>query len=168
MTLVAQGWRRVRQFNKAVAGRLTQDQLDEVSAILGASLFALFTGMRPGAQRHGYDVLAHVRRDGPADHDLWAAALLHDVAKGHLGVWQRMAWVLAGTAGTGLRRRLASRGPLGAWLGLEANLRHAEAGARLVASLGGSPVLVRLIERHYRKDPEDTLLYRLQRADDEN
>ncbi len=167
MTLVAQGWHRVRQFNKAVAGRITQPQHDDVRAVLGSGLYQLFAGMRPGAQRHGYDVLMRVRSDGPAVAGLWAAALLHDVGKGYLGALPRVAWVVAGVAGPRLRSRLASH-RLGSWLGLETNLHHAEVGARMVAARGGSPVLVRLVAGHYRRDPDDVLLCCLQRADDDN
>lgn len=167
MTLAGRAWYRVRQFSKAVAGSVTPKQLSDVREILGAELYSLFEGMRPGAQRHGYDVLVQVQQDGRADRNLWAAALLHDMGKGRLGAWQRVAWVMAGAAGPRPRGILANHW-LGAWLGLRQNLQHAGVGARMAAERGASPVVVRLIERHYRIDPHDQLLCALQRADNDN
>lgn len=167
MMLAGRAWYRVRQFNKALAGRVSPGQLTEVREILGAELYGLFEGMRPGAQQHGYDVLVQVRREGRFDRDLWAAALLHDVGKGKLGVWQRVTWVVAGAGGPRLRSIVVAHW-LGAWLGLRQNLHHARVGARMVAERGGSPVVVGLIEQHYQFDPNDEMLGALQRADNDN
>lgn len=168
MTLVEQSRYRIRQFGKAVSGRLTAAERSEVEALLAPPLLRLFTAMRPGAQRHAHDVLATVRRDAPADADLWTAALLHDVAKGNLGVAPRILWVVAGLLGARRRAGIASHPRWGCALRLEPNLRHAARGAEMVAAAGGSAAAVDLIARHYESDPSDARLAALQRADGAN
>lgn len=159
---------RVRQFNKIWEGGLSAAERVEVRQVLGPELHQLFRQMAVVAQRHAYDVYATLRQQGWADNDLLAAALLHDVGKGRLNVVQRSMWVLLGALSLGLRERLAQARPWGGWLGLQANLQHAAAGADLVAAHGGSPDAVRLIREHYRHAPEDSRLVALQQADDDN
>ena len=158
---------RVRQATRAFSGPLNETERGEVTNLLGRPLTAVFLGMGPLGQRHGYDVYEALRTRGEEDRDLLASGLLHDVGKGSLGVVPRALWVLLGTASPALRERIA-RSHLGSLLALNANLHHAERGAEVVARAGGSPTLVRLIGEHKMSHPNDPLLVALRRADDAN
>lgn len=167
-TLPARWAYRARQFAKAWSPGLSPAEAVEAAALLTPALYPLFQGMKPGAQRHAFDVYRTLRARGWDHPDLLAAGLLHDVAKGRLHVAQRVAWVLLGAVSIPMRTRLALDTPLGGWLGLRVNYLHAEQSARQVQTAGGSAELVRLIGEHYRNAPNDPLLCALQQADDDN
>jgi len=167
-TLPARWAYRVRQFAKAWSPGLSPAEAAEAAHALAPPLLSAFCAMRPGAQRHAFDVYRSLQARGWDHADLLAAGLLHDVAKGRLHVLQRVAWVLLGAASAPLRTRLALHTPLGGWLGLRVNYLHAEQSAQQVQAAGGSSELVRLIREHYRKAPDDPLLCALQQADDDN
>ncbi|MSQ10073.1 MAG: spore coat protein [Dehalococcoidia bacterium] len=162
-------WRyRVLQFAKAFSRGLSTAEQAEAANVLSPALYAAFRHMKPGAQRHAFDVYSRLRQQGWDDADLLSAGLLHDVAKGRLHVIHRVAWVLLGAASVSLRSWLARATPLGAVLGLRVNYVHAEASAQQVQAAGGSHELVKLIREHYRVAPGDPRLCALQQADDDN
>ena len=165
---IERGLYRARQFNKVWTGKLTQVEQREIAQVLSPPLLTLFLRMAGLAQRHGYDVYHTLCAQEWRDQDLLAAALLHDVGKGRLGVAPRMLWVLLGVRWPGLRRRLALHPFFGKRLGLWANLHHSELGAALVAEAQGSPALVGLIQQHKLEGQTDLLLLALRRADEDN
>jgi hypothetical protein len=59
----------------------------------------LFDSMHIADRRHGLDVVAALRAEGVAEHDVLLAGLLHDAGKGNTGVWPRVAYALAATYG---------------------------------------------------------------------
>ncbi len=84
----------------------------------------------------------------PPPDDLMAAALLHDVGKGSLFVWDRVAYVLLGALSNRMRRRLARQY---GWRWQRALWRlewHARLGAEMLAQVGTRPRVVELVARH--------------------
>ncbi len=112
---------------------------------------ALFDAQHVADQRHGLDVVAHLRRAGVRDRDVLAAGLLHDCAKGPTGPGPRIAWSLGERFGPWVLRpaRLVP-----GWAAALDRLRdHAEASARLLEGAGLPGRAVELV-RH-QEDPRD-------------
>jgi hypothetical protein len=174
---------RVRQFFRALAARVSEEELEQVACILTPASLALFRSMALQDQRHGLDACATLRQAGYANPDLLAAALLHDVGKAaaRLPVWQRAVIVLLDRFAPRLLARLShgdAQGcalslPKGWWRPFVVHARHPEVGARWCQEAGCSLLTVALIRRHedrpvrYRTE-EDQLLAALQAADSLN
>lgn len=146
---------RVFQFWAAVHARVTSSEMDMARAILPASAWALFAAMPLSDQRHSLNVLHALQAQGyqtPADHDLLAAALLHDVAKaGHLHLWHRVALVLLKLTRPGrvLLHWLARPAAPGRWrYPFYVTTHHPALGAALALSAGCSDATAWLIEQH--------------------
>ena len=126
-------------------------------------------------QQHGIDVFRRVRAASASDHDLLAAALLHDCGKGHVTLWQRVTHVILDAAAPGLRARLASERGANWRQALWRLEHHPELGAAMVAATaaaGGQTDggqrdadVVRLIREQEAPSP-DTRLAILQAADE--
>lgn len=100
---------RVRQFWRHVRAGVSDEERGLVSRVLPDGAVALFDEMPVADQRHGLDVAQHLLAAGVDDADVLAAALLHDVAKGHrMRLWHRVAGVLLEAFTPSLLRRLAS------------------------------------------------------------
>ena len=127
---------------------------------------ALFFSMEVSDQRHALDVFRIVKASGRRDASLLAAALLHDVGKGRISVWQRVVFVLLKAVSPQLLRWLASDDGRG-WSGaLARSLDHAERGAALAEAAGSTPETVRLIRLHRAPAGDDVALAMLQAADE--
>lgn len=137
---------RVHQFLRGFRTTLAPDEIALVRAHLTGAEQALFTAMEPRDRRHSVDLMH--RLGAGASAELLAAALLHDVGKGRLCVWDRVAFVLLGALGRGVRERLeAQRGghfSRALWR-LE---HHARLGAALLEGIGTHPRVVSLVARH--------------------
>lgn len=128
---------RVAQFVSHLTARVTPD--DEVAAhrILPATAWPLFDGMPVADRRHGLDVAQRLLAQGIDDHELLAAALLHDAAKGHrLRLWHRVGGVLMARLAPGALPRLASPGPGSGGNAWWVFLHHAQLSADAVRSAG--------------------------------
>jgi hypothetical protein len=157
---LAQARYRVWQFWRSLAPR----PLDaEDHAILEAALppagCALFATMSPNDQRHSLTVYRALHDQGCADHDLLAAALLHDCGKGggRVPLWVRPPLVLLRAFAPGLLRRLTGEPPPGKsvsrWRRPLYNAWHHPAiGADLAARAGLSERAVLLIRTHHLPD----------------
>jgi hypothetical protein len=128
---------RTRQFRDALFPRLSDDTIGPARSLLRASELRLFEGMEEGDRSHGLRVMRALLEEGETDHDLLAAALLHDCGKGRVGVWLRVANVIAPWS----LKLLAHRGS-GASYRL---VHHARLGAELARQAGSSEETVRLI-----------------------
>lgn len=161
---------RARQFLGGLAPRISPEARATVAAYLGPHQ-RLFSAMARRDQRHCLDVFQRLRCAGCEDHHLLAAALLHDVGKGEVSLWQRAAYVMLAAHSLRLVARLARPGGRG-WRGALAALGdHPQRGAALAAAAGLPPATVRLIRQHEepaeRGEPAlGPLLLRLREADD--
>lgn len=179
--LAARAGYRVNQFWAALRARVAPHELLEASELLPAPAWALFAAMPLSDQRHSLDVVHALQAQGyqaPADRDLLAAALLHDVAKaGHLQLWHRAALVLLKLTppGRGLLRWLARPAQPGHWrYPFYVTVYHPTLGAAQALAAGCSTVTAWLIEHHQtpvvdRPAPSggrDAWLLALQKVDD--
>jgi len=128
---------RVGQFVSHLTSRVTPD--DEVAAhqILPTSAWGLFDGMAVVDRRHGLDVARRLLAQGIDDHDLLAASLVHDAAKGHrLRLWHRVGGVLLARLAPWALTRLASPDPASRGHAWWVFLHHAQLSAEAARSAG--------------------------------
>ena len=156
---------KVRQFRSHVRARVAPDERTALATWVSPPQLALFDQMHVADRRHGLDVVATLRVQGVADHEVLLAGLLHDAGKGSTGVWPRVAFSLGEAYGAWVWR---AAGVLpGMRTGIERLRAHAETSAQLAERAGAAPRTVELI-RHQEApvDPEAGRL--LQLADEAN
>ena len=135
-------------------------------AVLPPRARELFASMPIADRRHALDVVAELEAAGHTDHDLLAAALLHDAAKGHrMRLWHRVAGVVLEVVAPRFLSQLADA-PADSWrYPFHLYLEHPRLSADLAVAAGCSLRSAALI----RGDalPEDRpLLEALHRADE--
>ena len=155
---------RIRQVRLHLLGRVREQEREQLRAWLSDPQLALFSSMHRADQRHGLDVVAHLRAHGHDDPELLIAGLLHDCAKGPtVRLPHRVAWALGQRYGDGVIRLTRHLPTFGTAFG---RLRdHADASATLALAAGCSPRTVELI-RH-QDDPVDPVGGRALRLADE-
>jgi len=167
VAFLARSLYRSRQFFRSVGASIDDDERAEVARLLNEDQRRLFFSMTARDQRHSLDVLHALLRQGQTDRDLLSAALLHDVGKGSVRLWHRVAYVLIRAASPRLLRKLASGD--GSWRGaLAAIADHAERGASLVRAAGASDEVVHLVRCHESPDGDADPRQALLRAADES
>ncbi len=166
MVSLASWWAsKVRQFRSHVTARVGQGERAGLADWLTPEQLALFDSMHVADRRHGFDVVATLRREGAIDHDLLVAGLLHDAGKGQTGVWPRVAFALGQAYGPWVWR--VSR-VVPAWRApLDRLAVHADASADLAEAAGCSPRTVELI-RHQDAPVDPEAGRALQLADEAN
>lgn len=157
---------RSRQFFGSVRPRIDADLRAEAFRLLREPERRLFATMTLRDQQHCLDVYRRLRQQGHDDPDLLAAALLHDVGKGRIALWHRVAYVLLEARVPALLRRLAVPGEGQGWRQALYRCRHhPELGAELAREAGSSDQVVALIRADARASPDGRLMA-LQAADE--
>ena len=145
----------VRRFLRALTARVEPAERQTIADQLTPGQERLFWAMMVQDQRHSLDVFYTLKRRGCQDRDLLLAALLHDVGKGSVRLWQRVVFVLLSAASPRLVARLARPGGTG-WRKAMASLNdHGRRGAALAQEAGAPPAVVELIRNHQRFDDGD-------------
>ncbi len=168
---------RVRQFFRAASAWIEPQDAEQVRRYLPPAAADLFQAMPRYDQQHALNVLDTLQKRGYTNHDLMAAALLHDIGKtghqaGKLRLWHRVAVVLMRAFWPSLLERLGrQQKSQRVWQQpFFVQLHHAAIGADLALKAGCSPQTAELIRRH--EDPanpaDDPLLAALQAADSVN
>ena len=159
---------RSRQFFRSVGASLSAEDRAEVAQRLNAEQQRLFYAMTARDQRHCLDVFHALQRDGHDDPDLLLAALLHDVGKGPVRLWHRVAYVLIRALSPRLLRRLASESGSGWRQALASFSDHSRRGAVLVEATGAPEAVVALVRLHSGDEMADDPRVALLRAADES
>jgi len=127
----------------------------------------LFDSLSTRDQHHHLETLRLLAHGGSPSRVLARAALLHDIGKGHIRLYERVAYVLL-TAGVPWLLERTTRnegwGPCGALYRIR---HHAATGARWLQQLGADPREVELVAHHHLPPNDDAELRLLIAADDE-
>lgn len=140
---------RVRQFLAAAKARINDNEIAILEQHLTPSQRDLFRAMSPIDQRHCLDVFNNLLRQGYSDPDLLRAALLHDVGKGRIRLWHRVAGVLLEACWPMLLEKLAVTRPQSWLYGFYIYRYHADLSAELAERSGCSQSVVELIRKHH-------------------
>ena len=137
---------RSRQFFGALRPRIDAGLRAEALGPLREPERQLFEAMTRRDQQHCLEVYRRLRAQGHDDHDLLTAALLHDVGKGRVALWHRVAYVLLEAGAPGLLARLAAPGEGRGWRQALYRCRHhPKLGAELARRAGSSASVAALI-----------------------
>jgi len=158
---------RSRQFLAALRPRLAGDDRLLVAQHISPALQRLFYTMSARDQRHSVDVARALLAEGEDDEALVQAALLHDVGKGPLRLWHRVAFVILQALSPRLLARLAPPGTGGWRAPFDRLLRHGERGAQMLEAAGAPQETVRLVRYHENASVQERSLARLRAADDQ-
>ena len=157
---------RIRQFLASLGAGLSPQERQIVGARLSEQQQRLFYSMAVRDQRHCLDVFHAVEGGGCQDEEVLLAALLHDVGKGPVRLWHRVAYVLLRALWPRLLARVAQPEGRG-WRRAMASLDdHAARSATLAEAAGAPATVVELIRHHQSADASDGRLALLREADD--
>ena len=159
---------RSRQFFRSVGASISAEDRAEVAQRLNAEQQRLFYAMTARDQRHCLDVFHALQSDRHDDPDLLLAALLHDVGKGPVRLWHRVAYVLIRAVSPRLLRRLASDSDSGWRRSLASFSDHSRRGAALVEATGAPEAVVSLVRLHSGDETVDDPRVAILRAVDES
>ena len=139
----------VRRFFRGFRGTLTPDEAQTVEELLGPEELRCFRALQGREQRHAVDVLSHLQAHGAPSCDLLVAALLHNVGKGRVRLYERVAYTLLAMFAPRLLTRVAlpdARGFRGA---MAAQRDHPALGAEALAAIGVRPRVIELVRGHH-------------------
>ncbi len=157
---------RASQFFGSLRPRVDDELRGEAFGLLRERERTLFLSMTLRDQQHCLDVYRRLRAQGHKDGALFTAALLHDVGKGEIVLWHRVAYVLLESFAPGLLRRLGSPGSGRGWRqAFYRCLHHPRLGAELAREVGCSEQVVTLIGTSDDNAADERLLA-LHAADD--
>jgi len=145
----------VRRFLRALKARVNPAERQVIADNLTPAQQRLFWAMMVEDQRHSLDVFYTLQRRGCQDRDLLLAALLHDVGKGEVRLWQRVLYVLLRAGPSGVLSRLAQPKGTGWRRALASINEHGRRGAALAQETGAPPAVVELIRNHQREHLSD-------------
>ncbi|MGE3960942.1 MAG: HD domain-containing protein [Dehalococcoidia bacterium] len=152
---------RVRQFTRGLRPRLDAAEIAEARGRLSAAEFSLFLHAQARDRRHSMDLYRLLQQEG-APQEMLVAALVHDVGKGQLATWHRVAFVLLGPAVGILAGASGPRWRRALW-----RLRHhARLSAEMLRQAGSDPRVIEIVEAHTRPASRDPEIAAFIRADD--
>lgn len=166
MVSLARTLYRSRQFFTSIGASLSDDDKAEVERRLEGDLLALFYGMTPRDQRHCVEVFRTLQSRGHDDSELLLAALLHDVGKGPVRLWHRVAYVVIRAASPRLLKALARPEGSGWRRALASFSDHSTRGASLLEAAGAPEGVVRLVRTHEHAGGDDPRAAALRAADE--
>lgn len=154
--------RRIRyrswQYFHGLRPFLTVDEIGEVRRRLRPVEFDLFLAAQPRDRRHSVDLFCLIQREGiagaAAPDEVLLAALLHDVGKGDVTAFDRVAFVVLNAASERLarwcEREHGTRRQRALW-----RLRHhAALGAEMLARVGVPARATEIVRRHTEAAPK--------------
>jgi hypothetical protein len=130
---------------------LSGGELALMRSVLNERERALFIAMEPRDRRHSMDMVQWLQARTDPSHDLLAAALLHDVGKGSLRVFDRVAFVLLGRLSGRLRHRLGAQEGARFRQALWRLEQHPRLGQELLTGIS-RPRVVALVGAHLAPD----------------
>jgi hypothetical protein len=156
---------RTGQVTRGFRTQLEPRDVEVIRSLLAPAELRLFAGMHARDRRHSYEVLRRLDAGAPPSMALRQAALLHDVGKGYLELWDRVAFVLLGALSPRLLDALAAHDGM-RWRNALWRLRHhAAIGAEILVAAGSSARVVALVGGHTAEPAGDDELARLIEAD---
>ena len=157
---------RVRQF-LATGKQPSEADFELANKHLSPALIELFRAQHARDIVHGAGTARWLLERGHANPDLVAAALLHDVGKGHQRRMDRVIYVLA--SGLRLARLVGSaESRFALRRAVFRSVRHGERGAEMLGRAGAPEVVVTLTRLHHMPLRADPVLALLQQADAAN
>ncbi|MCK9496273.1 MAG: HDIG domain-containing protein [Dehalococcoidia bacterium] len=152
---------RVHQFTRGLRPHLAPGEIAEAREVLSEAEFRLFMGAQARDRRHSVDLYRLLLSAG-ASRPMLVAALVHDVGKGDIATWHRVAFVILGPLNGVLAAPSGPRWRRALW-----RLRHhARLGAEMLRRAGSSARVVEIVERHTDARVEDAEIEAFIRADD--
>jgi len=145
---------RAWQFFHGLRPALSPAEVAEARARLSSAEWALFLAQEPRDRRHAFDLYRAHLEEGANDAAL-VAALVHDVGKGRLRAWQRVAFVLLEAGAPPLAQAVEAEHGAEWRRGLWRLREHGRLGAALLRAAGSAPRVVELVERHTDPPPLD-------------
>ncbi len=142
--------RRLEQFFRALAARVTDEDREEAASVLGPNLLPLFFDMTTWDQRHGLAVCRALERRGFGQRELLQAALIHDCGKAAAAVklWHRVAAVLMKALLPGVWQSEFWKAP-GTWrYPVYVYRKHPSLGSSMAEEAGCSALVACLIRFH--------------------
>lgn len=144
---------RAGQFTRGLRSAVSPAEIEAARAHLSPAEFALFLAAGARDRRHSVD-LFEALRDLDATAPELVAALVHDVGKGRLQTWHRIAFVLLNATPALGRVVEAEQGA--SWRQALWRLRHhAELGAGILEVAGSDARVVTLVRGHTGAQPAD-------------
>lgn len=144
--MVSRALYRSRQFFSSIRPRIDAELKSQAFDYLSERERDLFATMTLRDQQHCLDVYRRLANGGHHDRDLFAAALLHDVGKGQIALWHRVAFVLLDAFAPAVLRRLTRSDDGSGWSQALYRCRfHAKLGADLARQAGSSDQVIALI-----------------------
>jgi hypothetical protein len=139
----------VRRFFRGFRGSLTPEEARTVEALLRPEELRCFRALQSREQRHAVDVMRHLRTHRSPSDDLLVAALLHNVGKGPLHLYERVAYTLLAMFTPRLLHRVAQPDGRGFRRAMAAQRDHPARGAEVLAAIGVRPRVLELVRGHH-------------------
>ena len=139
----------VRRFFRGFRGTLTPDEARTVEAVLRPEELRWFRSLQGREQRHAVDVMRHLQAHGTPSTGLLVAALLHNVGKGPLHLYERVAYTLLAMFAPTLLDRIAAPDGRGFRRAMAAQRDHPARGVEVLTAIDVRPRVIELVRGHH-------------------